>query len=62
MNPFISRHGSDRALRVRRMALMGSALAALAGASVGLAQRPPRPGATSRLRRNQRCSRRPSML
>ena len=40
MNLFISRHDSEPALRVRRMVLMGSALAALVGAPVVLAQAP----------------------
>lgn len=40
MNLFISRHGGDRALRVRRMVLMGSALAGMAVAPVVLAQAP----------------------
>jgi hypothetical protein len=66
VNLFISRDGGEPALRVRRMVLMGSALAALAGAPVVLAQAPAsgsnapaqaQPGP----RPNPRCSSRPSM-
>ncbi|SIO21128.1 DUF2092 domain-containing protein [Paraburkholderia phenazinium] len=40
MNLFISRQGGESALQVRRFVLIGSALAAMAGASVALAQAP----------------------
>ena len=40
MNLFISRRGGESALRVRRVVLIGSVLAAMAGASVALAQAP----------------------
>jgi hypothetical protein len=40
VNLFISRWGGESALRVGRFVLIGSALAAMAGASVALAQAP----------------------
>jgi hypothetical protein len=40
VNLFISRKGGESALRVRHVVLMGSVLAAMAGASVALAQAP----------------------
>jgi hypothetical protein len=40
VNLFISRHGRDSGMRVRRIVLIGSALAAMAGAPVVFAQAP----------------------